>query len=39
MPMHGFARQGEFKVFHLNARGFAAQLAPGAEAQAGYPFN
>jgi galactose mutarotase-like enzyme len=39
MPMHGFARQGEFKITHLDARGFAAQFVPGAEAQAGYPFD
>jgi galactose mutarotase-like enzyme len=39
MPMHGFARQGTFKVTHLDARGFAAQFVPGAAAQAGYPFD
>jgi galactose mutarotase-like enzyme len=39
MPMHGFVRQGEFKVTHLDARGFAAQFVPDAEAQAGYPFD
>jgi galactose mutarotase-like enzyme len=39
MPMHGFARQGTFKITHLDARGFAAQFVPGAEAQAGYPFD
>jgi galactose mutarotase-like enzyme len=39
MPMHGFARQGDFKVSRLNARGFAAQLVPGAEALASYPFD
>jgi galactose mutarotase-like enzyme len=39
MPMHGFARQGEFKVTRLDARGFAAQLIPGDEARASYPFD
>ena len=39
MPMHGFARQGEFKVSRLNVRGFTAQLVPGAEARASYPFD
>jgi galactose mutarotase-like enzyme len=39
MPMHGFARQGEFKVTRLDARGFAAQLVPSAEAQQSYPFD
>ena len=39
MPMHGFARQGAFKMLHLDAKGFTAQLVPGAEAQASYPFD
>jgi galactose mutarotase-like enzyme len=39
MPMHGFARQGEFKVTRLGARGFSAQFVPGAEAQLSYPFD
>jgi len=39
MPMHGFARQGDFKVVRLDARGFAAQLVPGDEARAAYPFD
>lgn len=39
MPMHGFARQGEFKVTRLDARGFTAQLVPDDEARAAYPFN
>ena len=39
MPMHGFARQGDFKVTRLDARGFTAQLIPGDEARAAYPFN
>lgn len=39
MPMHGFARQGEFKVTRLDARGFTAVLVPGDEAKQAYPFN
>ena len=39
MPMHGFARQGEFKATRLDARGFSAVLVPGDEAKAAYPFN
>lgn len=39
MPMHGFARQGAFKVLWQDARGFAAQLVPDADAQAAYPFD
>jgi galactose mutarotase-like enzyme len=39
MPMHGFARQGEFKITQINTRGFNAVLVPDAEAKAAYPFN
>ena len=39
MPMHGFARQGAFKVTHLDKHGFTAQLMPDAEAQASYSFD
>ena len=39
MPIHGIARQGEFKVTRLDAHGFAAQLVPGAEARAAYPYD
>src|SRR5882724_9685065 len=39
MPQHGFARQGEFKIVRLDARGFAAQLVPSEEAQTAYPFD
>lgn len=39
MPMHGIARQGDFKVIHADARGFVAQLLPGEEARAAYPFD
>lgn len=39
IPIHGIARQGEFKVTRLDARGFAAQFVPGDEARASYPFD
>ncbi len=39
MPMHGFARQGTFKITRLDARGFAAQLVPTAEDHTAYPFD
>ena len=39
IPMHGIARQGDFKVTRLDARGFVAQFVPGAEAHAAYPFD
>ncbi|MFA6961054.1 MAG: aldose epimerase [Opitutaceae bacterium] len=39
MPMHGFARQGEFKVTRLDARGFTALLVPDEEAKQAYPFK
>ena len=39
MPMHGLARQGNFKVTRLDARGFTAQFVPGDEAKACYPFD
>lgn len=39
IPIHGIARQGEFKVTRLDSRGFAAQFVPGAEARAAYPFD
>jgi galactose mutarotase-like enzyme len=39
MPMHGIARQGDFKVTRLDGRGFAAQLIPNDEARACYPFD
>jgi len=39
MPQHGFARQGTFKVVWLDARGFAAQLVPDAEARDCYPYD
>lgn len=39
MPLHGIARQGDFKVLHADARGFSAQFVPGAEARNCYPFD
>ncbi len=39
MPMHGFARDGEFKIIRLDARGFTAVLVPDAAAGQYYPFN
>ncbi len=39
MPMHGFARDGEFKVTRLDTRGFTAVLVPSDQAQQAYPFK
>ena len=39
MPIHGIARQENFKVTRLDARGFAAQFVPGDEARVSYPFD
>lgn len=39
MPMHGLARQGDFKITQLDARGFTGQFVPGEEARACYPFE
>jgi galactose mutarotase-like enzyme len=39
MPMHGFARQGDFRATRVDATGFEAALIPGAEAEASYPFK
>lgn len=39
MPMHGLARQGEFRVTKVDATGFSALFMPGEEARACYPFN
>ena len=39
MPIHGIARQGEFKVLRLDSRGFAAQFVPNEESRASYPFD
>jgi galactose mutarotase-like enzyme len=37
MPMHGLARQGEFRVVGADPAGFAAQWVPGEEARTCYP--
>jgi galactose mutarotase-like enzyme len=39
MPVHGFARQGEFRATRIDAVGFEAVLVPGDEARASYPFE
>ena len=39
MPMHGFARQGNFTITHLDAKGFTALLEPDPEAKECYPFD
>jgi galactose mutarotase-like enzyme len=39
MPMHGIARQGDFRVTRLDERGFSAAFVPGAEAKEAYPFD
>lgn len=39
MPLHGIARQGDFKVLKADGYGFAAQFVPGAEAKECYPFD
>lgn len=39
MPMHGLARQGDFKVVRADARGFTAQFIPGEEAKHCYPYD
>ena len=39
MPLHGIARQGEFKVTRMDAGGFGAVFVPGEEAKACYPFD
>jgi galactose mutarotase-like enzyme len=39
MPMHGFARQGDFRITRLDEGGFSAQFIPDEAAKAGYPFD
>jgi len=39
MPMHGYARQGDFRITRLDEGGFSAQFLPGTEAKAGYPYD
>ena len=39
MPQHGFARQGQFRVTNVDARGFTAVFVPSEAAKEGYPFD
>jgi galactose mutarotase-like enzyme len=39
MPMHGIARQGDFRITHADAGGFTALFLPGEEARAAYPYD
>jgi galactose mutarotase-like enzyme len=39
MPMHGLARQGEFRATRVDEVGFEAVFVPGEEAKASYPFR
>ena len=39
MPLHGIARQGDFKLLKADPYGFSAQFVPGAEAKECYPFD
>jgi galactose mutarotase-like enzyme len=39
MPMHGVARQGEFRATRVDAGGFEALFVPGEEAAACFPFR
>lgn len=39
MPMHGFARDGTFRVTRLDEGGFSAVLVPTAEAKIIYPYD
>lgn len=39
MPMHGLARQGDFRLTRCDEGGFSALFVPGAEAKEAYPFD
>jgi galactose mutarotase-like enzyme len=39
MPMHGIARQGKFRLDHIDAQGFRATLEPTAADQDAYPYD
>jgi galactose mutarotase-like enzyme len=39
MPIHGIARQSDFKLLTLDPNGFSARLVPGEDALASYPFE
>ena len=39
MPMHGFARQGSFRLTRLDEGGFSALFLPDTAARGSYPFD
>jgi len=39
MPMHGLARQAEFRIVSTDPAGFSAQWVPGDEGRACYPYD
>ncbi len=39
MPMHGLARQGQFRTIRLDEGGFSAQFVPDELAKAAYPYD
>ena len=39
MPMHGLARQGQFRLTRLDEGGFSAQFVPDEAAKAAYPYD
>ena len=39
MPVHGFARDGEFEIISIDEGGFTAELQADEVAAAAYPFN
>jgi galactose mutarotase-like enzyme len=39
MPMHGLARQGQFRIIRLDEGGFSAQFVPDEAAKAAYPYD
>lgn len=39
IPIHGIARQSDFKITRMDVRGFAAQLIPSEETRISYPFD
>ncbi len=39
MPMHGLARQGQFRITRLDEGGFSAQFVPDETAKIAYPYD
>lgn len=39
IPIHGIARQSQFKIVWVDQRGFSAQLVPDAAARESYPYD